>query len=136
MSDRILRNLSALSVIALAAGIGCSSGADPAPSSTPEFQSPVAQEPTAAAPVTPQTLTIQASTPEMEKIAQELARGLAHDDQPVGQPGELLEDPALLLVGLPQHGVERGHDRHANVLDQRQQVCAGRAAEDPVFVLE
>ena len=82
MSDRILRNLSALSVIALAAGIGCSSGAEPAPSSTPEFQSPVAQEPgAAAAPVTPQTLTIQASTPEMEKIAQELARGRSKEEQ-------------------------------------------------------
>ncbi len=82
MSDRILRNLSALSAIALAAGIGCSSGADPAPSTTPEFQTPVVQEPGApAAPVTPQTLTIQASTPEMEKIAQELARGRSKEEQ-------------------------------------------------------
>ncbi|HEV3026693.1 MAG TPA: hypothetical protein VG457_03930, partial [Planctomycetota bacterium] len=85
MSDRTLRVVSALAVLALAAGIGCSSGgaetreeAKPAPI----FQEP-AQEPGTPPPPpsTDKAVQVQASSPEMEKIAQELARGRSASDQ-------------------------------------------------------
>ncbi|HZE97993.1 MAG TPA: hypothetical protein VE981_13270 [Planctomycetota bacterium] len=86
MSDRILRIGSALAAIALAAGIGCSGGAaekreDAAP--PPLIQEPAAQEPGTPppAPMTDKSVQVQASSPEMEKIAQELARGRSTSDQ-------------------------------------------------------
>ncbi|HUR38996.1 MAG TPA: hypothetical protein VM222_05860, partial [Planctomycetota bacterium] len=84
MSDRTLRVVSALAALALVAGIGCSSGAgtneDPAKPSL--IQEP-AQEPGTPPPPpdTSKALQVQASSPEMEKIAQELARGRSTADQ-------------------------------------------------------
>src|SRR6185295_11148766 len=83
MSDRILRVVSALTALALVAGIGCSSGAPAAKEDStpaPIFQEP-AQEPAAPGPVTDKAVQVQASSPEMEKIAQELARGRSASDQ-------------------------------------------------------
>jgi type II secretory pathway component GspD/PulD (secretin) len=82
MSDRALRIFSAFLAIALAAGIGCSSGGV-APEADQDPFAPAASEPTGPAPqpVAPATLTIQAATPEMEMIAQEVARGRSKEEQ-------------------------------------------------------
>lgn len=85
MSDRILRVVTAMTVIALSAGIGCSSGAttaDDSPKPAPLIQEP-AQEPGTPPPPsdTAKALQVQAASPEMEKIAQELARGRSTADQ-------------------------------------------------------
>jgi type II secretory pathway component GspD/PulD (secretin) len=85
MSDRGLRVLSALSAFALAAVAGCGGGAETreeTPKPAPLFQEP-AQEPGAppAAPETGKAVKVQASSPEMEKLAQELAQGRSAADQ-------------------------------------------------------
>src|SRR4029078_12542019 len=84
MSDRTLRVVSALAALALVAGIGCSSGAgthedtaEPSPLRVPA-QDPGTPPPP---PDTSKALQVQASSPEMEKIAQELARGRSTADQ-------------------------------------------------------
>lgn len=82
MSDRILRVVSALAALALVAGIGCSSGAPAAKDESappPVFQEPA--EPAAPGAPTDKAVQVQASSPEMEKIAQELARGRSASDQ-------------------------------------------------------
>jgi len=85
MSDRTLRVVSALALLALAAGIGCSSGGaetreenKPAPLIQEPPQEPGTPPPP---PSTDKALQVQASSPEMEKIAQELARGRSTSDQ-------------------------------------------------------
>src|SRR5205085_11669384 len=76
MCDRTLRFVSSLAFLALAAGIGCSSGAATREESKPAaFQDPATQEPgtPAPSPETQKAVQVQASSPEMEKIATELA---------------------------------------------------------------
>jgi hypothetical protein len=81
MSDRTLRVCSALAAIALAAGIGCSGGAAEDPAAAPSaLQDPAASPGAVPATEGPRTVTVQA-TPEMEKIAQELARGRTKEEQ-------------------------------------------------------
>lgn len=82
MTDRFLRLSAAIAALAWAAGIGCSSS-KPAPEERlPEPALPQAEPtPPPPAPEPQKPLTIQASTPEMEKIAQELARGGTRDEQ-------------------------------------------------------
>jgi type II secretory pathway component GspD/PulD (secretin) len=81
MSDRTLRVCSALTAIALAAGIGCNGGAAEDPSAAaPAVQDPAASPGAVPAAEGPRTVTVQA-TPEMEKIAQELARGRTKEEQ-------------------------------------------------------
>ena len=85
MSDRTLRVVSALATLALLAGIGCSGGAETheeAPKPAPVFQEP-AQEPGTPppAPETGKAVKVEASSPEMEKLAQELAQGRSAADQ-------------------------------------------------------
>ncbi len=85
MSDRTLRVVTALAAIALAAGIGCSSGGpsdDDSQKPAPLFQEPT-QEPGTPPPPpdTTKAVQVQASSPEMEKLAQELARGRSTSDQ-------------------------------------------------------
>lgn len=83
MSDRSLRFVAALCAVALAAGIGCSSGAPEKEEAKPAIQDPATQEPGAPppSPETQRAVQVQASTPEMEKIAQELARGRSAQEQ-------------------------------------------------------
>ena len=84
MSDRRLRVVLALSLLALGAGMGCSGGADTAKEEKPIIQEPATQElgtPPPPAPETRKAVQVQASTPEMEKIAQELARGRSAQEQ-------------------------------------------------------
>ena len=85
MSDRRLRVVLALSLLALAAGIGCSGGggtkedtSKPAVAIEPESQEPGAPPPS---PETRKAVQVQAASPEMEKIAQELARGRSAQEQ-------------------------------------------------------
>jgi len=69
-------------------------------------------------------------------LAQEHARLPAHDDEPVGELGELLHHLPLLRVGTGEHGVERRHHRHAQLVQQSEDVSARRPAEDTVLVLQ
>lgn len=86
MSDRTLRYVAAFAALALAAAGGCSTS-QPSDESKP---APIIQDPTLQEPGTPQTppapetqkaLQVQAASPEMEKIAQELARGRSAQEQ-------------------------------------------------------
>ena len=61
---------------------------------------------------------------------------LGHDDQPGRQVGDLSQHPAMLAGRIGEHRVQRGDDRHPQVAQQPDDVAAGRAAEDAVFVLE
>ena len=47
-----------------------------------------------------------------------------------------VEHPPLVGVGLAQDGVQGRDDRHPQVPQQAEDVAAGRAAVDPVLVLE
>ena len=69
-------------------------------------------------------------------LAQERPRPLGHDDDAGGQVGQLRQDPPLVGVRLAQDGVEGRDDRHPQVAQQAEDVAAGRAAVDPVLVLE
>src|SRR5207245_2302258 len=82
MSDRIVRFGALLTALALAAGIGCSSKPS-TQEEKPVIQDPAAQEPGTPPPPpdTQKAVQVQASTPEMEKIAQELARGRSAQEQ-------------------------------------------------------
>ena len=88
MSDRTLRMVALLALIALGAGIGCGGGAesrDDSAKNAPEIKDPAQQEPgtpaPAASPDTQKAVQVQASSPEMEKIATELARGRSAQEQ-------------------------------------------------------
>ena len=59
----------------------------------------------------------------------------AHNDEPFGEPGELVHAAALHGIGLAEDGVQRRHDRHAQLAQERENVAAGLAAEDAVLVL-
>lgn len=82
MTHRLLRLSAAIGAVALAVGIGCSTSRPAPEEPAPE---PAAQAEPAPPPPAPETqkkpLTVQASTPEMEKIIQELARGGTRDEQ-------------------------------------------------------
>jgi hypothetical protein len=69
-------------------------------------------------------------------VAQEAGAALAHHHQPVGALDQFFHDAALIRIGLAQHGVQGGDDRHAQLAQQRQNVAARRAAEDAVFMLQ
>ncbi|MBI3855412.1 MAG: hypothetical protein HY293_06950 [Planctomycetes bacterium] len=84
MSDRSLRFMTAVALLALAAGIGCGGGAAPREdASRPVLPDPAIQEPGTPppSPETQKAVQVQASTPEMEKIATELARGRSAQEQ-------------------------------------------------------
>jgi type II secretory pathway component GspD/PulD (secretin)/tetratricopeptide (TPR) repeat protein len=82
MTHRLLRLSAAIGAVALAVGIGCSAS-EPAPEEpAPEPAAQAEPPPPPPAPEAPKKpLTIQAATPEMERIAQELARGGTRDEQ-------------------------------------------------------
>src|SRR6185295_7762797 len=76
-SDRTLRFVTSLAYLALASGTGCSRGRATREDSKPAaLVDPATQEPGAPppSPDTQKAVQVQASSPEMEKIAQELAR--------------------------------------------------------------
>ena len=85
MSDCTLRFVAAVAGLAPAAGVGCSSGAGQTPDENKPsvvIQDNSTQEPgTPPAPDTQKAVTVQASSPEMEKVAQELARGRSAQEQ-------------------------------------------------------
>jgi len=58
-----------------------------------------------------------------------------HHHHPVAQLRDLLEHPPLVFVRLPEHGVEGGHHRHAQLAQHRQDVASRRSPEDAVLVL-
>ena len=84
MSDRRLRVVLALTLLAGWAGVGCGGGTQTKEdTSRPPVVAPEGQEP-GAPPPSPETgkaVQVQASSPEMEKIAQELARGRSAQGQ-------------------------------------------------------
>ena len=59
----------------------------------------------------------------------------AHDDEALRELGELVHHAALQGIGLAEDGVQRRHDRHAQLAQQREDVAARLAAEDAVLVL-
>jgi len=83
MSDRTLRVVSLLTLLALAAGIGCSSGGSTREQDKPVMVDPSTQEPGTPPPPpdTQKAVQVQAASPEMEKIAQELAKGRSAQEQ-------------------------------------------------------
>ncbi len=62
-------------------------------------------------------------------------RLFAHDNHAVGKPHDLFKHRSLILIGLAQNGVESGHNRHLQFAQQGQNVAAGNAAIDSVFML-
>ena len=67
---------------------------------------------------------------------EQLGAGLAHHDQPLRQPRQLLEHHALRRIRFRQDRVQRRDDRHPQVSQQLEQMRTRLAAEDPVFVLD
>src|SRR4029077_4871744 len=61
---------------------------------------------------------------------------LAHDDQAIGESGDFLHDLALVRCRLSKYGVQRGYEGHPQATQQLQDMPAGAAAKDSVFVLE
>ena len=68
-------------------------------------------------------------------LTEERRAVLAHHDQALRERAELVHHATLRRVGFAQDRVEGRHDRHPQLAEQRQDVGAGLAAEDPVFVL-
>ena len=69
-------------------------------------------------------------------VPEKRAGSLGHHDQPGRQLGDLRQHAAMLAGRLGKHRVQRGDDRHSQVAQEPDDVAAGRAAEDSVFVLE
>jgi len=67
---------------------------------------------------------------------QKARAALTHDHHPLRQPRYLLQHPALVGVWLLEYGVERRNDGHAQLFQQGQDVAAGPAAEDAIFMLQ
>ena len=47
-----------------------------------------------------------------------------------------VHDPPLVGAGLTQNGMQRGDDRHSQFAQERQNVAAGRSAENAELVLQ
>ena len=60
----------------------------------------------------------------------------AHDDEALGERVELVHHAPLMRIRRGEDRVQRRHDRHAQLAEQRQDVAARLAAEDPVLVLD
>ena len=69
-------------------------------------------------------------------LAQDLGGALAHHHDPIRQAADGADDLLLVLVGLLEDGVEGGDDRHAQVLQQADDIVARLAAIDAELVLE
>ena len=68
-------------------------------------------------------------------LLEELDAASAHGDQPVGKRRHLFEHQPLFGQRVLQDGVQCCDDRHAQFAQQRQDMAAGRAAIDAVFML-
>jgi tetratricopeptide (TPR) repeat protein len=100
MSDRRLRDALALLLLALGAGIGCSNGAPKEDSSRPAVVAPEPEQEPGTPPPSPETrkaVQVQASSPEMEKIAQELARGRSAQEQQLIYESQRHYEQALMF---------------------------------------
>ena len=69
-------------------------------------------------------------------LLQHLASALGHDHQPRRKRDQLLHDAPLVGSRLAQNRVERGDHRHSQFAQERQDVAAGRPAENPELVLQ
>ena len=68
-------------------------------------------------------------------VVEDLVGHLAHDDQAVAQAGDADQHGVLLVGGVLEHGVQRGHQRATETLEHRQDVGPARAPVDAVLVL-
>jgi hypothetical protein len=68
-------------------------------------------------------------------LAQQGGARRAHHHDALGEADQLVHRGALELVRRREDRMERRHDRHAQLAQQRQHVAAALAAEDPVLVL-
>jgi hypothetical protein len=59
----------------------------------------------------------------------------AHDDQTFRERSQLIHHAVLVGVRFSEDGVQRGHDRHAQLAQEHEDMAAGLAAEDSVLVL-
>ncbi len=69
-------------------------------------------------------------------LAEKLCSLLAHDDEALGQPRELVHHAPLLRRRFGEDGVQRRDDRHPELAEEREDVGARLSAVDPVFVLD
>ena len=68
-------------------------------------------------------------------VAQKCRAVRAHDDKPLRELGELVHRAALQDTRLAEDGVQRRHNRHAQLAKQCEDVAARLASEDSIFVL-
>ena len=61
---------------------------------------------------------------------------MAHDDEAVGEVGNLVHGGALVGVRFAQDGVQGSDQRHLEFAQQAEDVAAGEAAKDAEFVLQ
>ena len=69
-------------------------------------------------------------------VLQHLPAALSHDDQPGRERDQLLHDAPLVRPGLAQNGMQRRDHRHSQFAQERQDVTAGRPAENAELVLQ
>ena len=68
-------------------------------------------------------------------LAQDFRALVRHHHQAVAAPHQFVHHMALRRIRFVQHGVQRGDHRHPHLLEQGQQVAAGRTAVDAELVL-
>ena len=73
---------------------------------------------------------------DVEAAAQPLARRLGHDDDPVGERGDLDEDRPLVRCRLAQDGVGDHDGRDPQVAEDVEHLVAVGAAVEAVLVLD
>ena len=69
-------------------------------------------------------------------VDEQALRGLGHHDHELGLAAERGEHLSLMRRRLREHRVQRHDERLRQLLDEREDVLAVGAAEDPVLVLE
>ena len=69
-------------------------------------------------------------------LAEHAVPAAGHGDQRLGELDQLIEDGALVVVGLGEDGVQRRDHRQADLAEEGQQVRSGAAAEDAELVLD
>jgi len=69
-------------------------------------------------------------------IAKKLGRQFAHHDEAVRQLCDLFKDDALICIGLAENRVECRHQRHLQFAKEREDISAGSASKDAIFMLQ
>ena len=142
MRQHTLRFFAALMAVALAAGIGCSTeGPAKQEPAAPPIAAPE-QQPVAPAPAADpgKALVVQAASPEMEKIIQEVARGRSQEEQAKIAQSRQHYQIALMYHNRgefekarieAQKAVEADHENVAarKLLNDVQQIMVGGKAE-------